>query len=401
VFFVKDVNYLRFSTLTSKLTITGTGVAIFNGQLLLGNDVAPTAGGSVEVNGNGTIWYNVWPDRVPTSATLNFGKTAVYGNGRIWFKGDARIQVAKWVSTGHLFTADGFEISSAYDAASDWTLVTARDINGFAIQSTTTQYVGLKQLTDQLNLANNQSFTAFDWQYSKSPFGPWTSFASAGNAASANVSFDASGEYYVTALADGATRTNNALLVKVFDVKASIATNESNDKQLSVTISEGLAKSEWKIRNNDGTYSQIESFGVTELTYTPNASEFAGEGTYLLVFETFYTDELYVAHAIYSNPVTLVVANGTVSYVEEVATGVSIPKASTPVVYPNPSNGKFNIGFNQENYWVEVVDLTGKVVLKATSGELSNGSFTVDKKGIYLISIKYDDSVKVEKLVVR
>jgi len=77
-------------------------------------------------------------------------------------------------------------------------------------------------------------------------------------------------------------------------------------------------------------------------------------------------------------------------------------------VYPNPSEGVTNIGFNlesRERVEIELVDLMGRVVQKVYAGEMSAGGQTqqtpkVETPGIYFVKVVVGERLFVKKLVV-
>lgn len=77
-------------------------------------------------------------------------------------------------------------------------------------------------------------------------------------------------------------------------------------------------------------------------------------------------------------------------------------EAGTFSIYPNPSNGIFNIAA-EENVSITVIDITGKVV--NTTNNISNGgviNLTNLQSGMYIAKIKGDSGAeKVEKLMIK
>ena len=70
-------------------------------------------------------------------------------------------------------------------------------------------------------------------------------------------------------------------------------------------------------------------------------------------------------------------------------------------IYPNPSNGVFNINTN-EAVSVSVTDMTGKVVF---SPQIKNTGDILDlsmlQQGIYIAKVKKSGKIYIEKLVIR
>ncbi len=71
-------------------------------------------------------------------------------------------------------------------------------------------------------------------------------------------------------------------------------------------------------------------------------------------------------------------------------------------VYPNPSNGSFNIDFNNlnENNSIEIYSIYGDKVFETTSSESKSISVSNLKKGIYLIKVIQNEETITKKLVI-
>ena len=101
------------------------------------------------------------------------------------------------------------------------------------------------------------------------------------------------------------------------------------------------------------------------------------------------------------------IANGRIdigAYEASLITNInqSNNKISSPLVYPNPSNGSFTIELNsKEKQFIQVFDITGNVVLSQTN---ENGKAIIDGShlaaGIYNINIKGSNTVANKKLVI-
>lgn len=82
-------------------------------------------------------------------------------------------------------------------------------------------------------------------------------------------------------------------------------------------------------------------------------------------------------------------------------TGINKYAASNGVrVYPNPTSGELTIELNSGNVSsVEVVDLTGRVILSNTGDSKVNVNLSNVANGIYYVKIKSNDSMEVVKVV--
>lgn len=73
-------------------------------------------------------------------------------------------------------------------------------------------------------------------------------------------------------------------------------------------------------------------------------------------------------------------------------------------IYPNPSNGIFNIGFgNLIPNKIEVYDVSGKLILQKNSLEVSNNQTNIDlsntSKGVYFVKISTDNNTITKRLI--
>jgi hypothetical protein len=71
-------------------------------------------------------------------------------------------------------------------------------------------------------------------------------------------------------------------------------------------------------------------------------------------------------------------------------------------IYPNPSNGDFNIIFDDTNgkHSVEIFSLLGQKVFEKNNMESSSISVTNLQKGTYLIKVTKDSKSSTEKIII-
>ncbi|MCO4820323.1 MAG: T9SS type A sorting domain-containing protein, partial [Bacteroidetes bacterium] len=77
-------------------------------------------------------------------------------------------------------------------------------------------------------------------------------------------------------------------------------------------------------------------------------------------------------------------------------------------VYPNPSNGIFNVSFDlpsQEDVTVAVYDMMGNQVANIIEGQLQKGTYTVDMTGkaagMYFVRMTAHNQVFNQKVMVK
>ncbi|HAT81332.1 MAG TPA: hypothetical protein DCS17_08120 [Flavobacterium sp.] len=71
-------------------------------------------------------------------------------------------------------------------------------------------------------------------------------------------------------------------------------------------------------------------------------------------------------------------------------------------IYPNPSNGDFNIIFDDSNGLnsVEIFSLLGQKVFEKRNSQSSSISVNNLQKGIYLIKVMKDSKSRTEKIII-
>lgn len=406
--FLKEDTYLRMTSNTSTLRVTGTGVAVFKPHsgypsdcaLSMANNDAFSAGGQIYVSGNGKVYFtpaNI--HRMPTSSATTIGKFYIEGNGQYIFNGDAITKAAVYNGSARFVFNEGYVYNSVYDYVTNWTYVSARDVNGFSITQTKTQFVGPDQLTSELSLTNAASLSGFEWQYSSSPFGPWNSFATPVTGETAKVSFPAGGTYFVACKASDGTYTNNVLRVRVVDLPITVTLNEQNEQVLTVTLPTGVTGLEWKFRTESETvYQDFGLAAVTATVYTPNVIEYPDpvNGTYYVVYEATVSDDDAQPVTIQSKPVQLVITNGVIGNISTAVPNVKVEQLS---IYPNPTAGTFFVNAVKGGS-VSVTDVKGAVVLNQV---LSAGqqSVTLSAKGVYVVKVVDGTQVKIGRVVVK
>ena len=136
------------------------------------------------------------------------------------------------------------------------------------------------------------------------------------------------------------------------------------------------------------------------LKVTFNDVNFYEEGVYAAVFETNDNSGNM------SQAYTLLIEIS--SAYERVTNGVgSITNGSLMSVYPNPSNGIFNVSIDlpsQEEVTVAIYDMMGNQVVDVVTGQLQTGSYTVDMTGkaagMYFVRMTAHNQVFNQKVII-
>ena len=79
-------------------------------------------------------------------------------------------------------------------------------------------------------------------------------------------------------------------------------------------------------------------------------------------------------------------------------------EANQVAIYPNPSNGIFNIGFgNLSPNKIEVYDISGKLILQKNSLEVTNNQTNIDlsntSTGVYFVKISTDNNTITKRII--
>ncbi len=150
---------------------------------------------------------------------------------------------------------------------------------------------------------------------------------------------------------------------------------------------------------NASSYSWNFGDAATSTSTSPSHT-YSAAGTYSV--------KLIATNSCGSNSKTrsVTVSSSKTSGIDE----VSITEEEVLWLYPNPSSDIANIDVNVENeesdVEINVIDLTGKIVEKLYSGNLSNGKYAYQwnagkyNSGIYLVMVKIDDQMYQKRLVV-
>ncbi|HKJ42167.1 MAG TPA: T9SS type A sorting domain-containing protein, partial [Sunxiuqinia sp.] len=376
--------------------VKNNGKIMFESSLIIGTKDGPT-GGQLTISDNGYVHIQgdaysnaIW--RFATDTTHSV--ITISDNGKLEMVGDHSADVADWMAKNQLVAPDGFKIQYSYNAADSLTTVTAKSDVAFDITPLTAQYVGVGQMGAELSTKNDAAITSREWKYATTSGGDYMSFDPAATGATFQPSFDAAGTYYVVCEGSDGTNTvtSDEAIVNVVDVSVSPADDQQVDlgtegTRLTVTESMTPDSREWKYSNTSG--SGYMSFAIPQLSdsYTPLL---IAEGTYYIVCESTFGGT-----AITSNEVKVVVGNGTAVK--------DLTQESSLQVYPNPSNGNFNIDTKGLNaYALKVFDMTGKVVYERNFNNITGPQqIMLKNKGMYILNITTADKVETTKVIVK
>lgn len=81
----------------------------------------------------------------------------------------------------------------------------------------------------------------------------------------------------------------------------------------------------------------------------------------------------------------------------------TINQASTPKLdlYPNPSTGLINYSADKMIQQVELIDMTGKVILQQQNIHQQSGTITAKQNGCYLLKVYFEDaSFSTKKVII-
>jgi hypothetical protein len=141
-------------------------------------------------------------------------------------------------------------------------------------------------------------------------------------------------------------------------------------------------------------YTSVWDFGDGNTSNTPNAQH------------------TYTANGTYNASLTITNACGSYTVVQQViVTGVGVDEAGMLKeikVYPNPSDGIFNLeisNINAEKLNVSIIDLTGRVIFESTEEARGDYKKNIDlsafAKGVYYLRLQAGSSTDTRKLVIQ
>jgi len=90
-----------------------------------------------------------------------------------------------------------------------------------------------------------------------------------------------------------------------------------------------------------------------------------------------------------------------VTQVKMSPTGLANPTETLLKIYPNPSNGIFNISGNTNPANIHIINVYGEEIFQNKLSLPARLDFTSRPKGVYLIKIEVDNSVFIEKLIIK
>jgi len=69
-------------------------------------------------------------------------------------------------------------------------------------------------------------------------------------------------------------------------------------------------------------------------------------------------------------------------------------------IYPNPSNGNFQINIPEKTKTFTIFNSIGQIVFTQNTENMTNTSFSIYENGIYFVQIVTDNKILNEKIIV-
>ncbi|ASB48019.1 T9SS type A sorting domain-containing protein [Alkalitalea saponilacus] len=408
--FVKDQDLLRMDANSSRLTVTGNGVAIFNqwgsfdnNTLNMGESDNPTRGGQVTVSGNGKIYFHpAQIHRLTTNPDAEYSRFHLSDNAQMMFQGEYLTGVANYIAYNRIIIPEEHEFINLYDQITDYTYLMARNLNDFAIEQTGMFIMPILTDSEVLTLVNTDGLSEFTWKHSHSPFGPWEPFAPAVAGDAVTVQFENIGEYYVVAEAGDGTLSSNTLMFRIIDFAVEID-EDGGAYTLSVELPEGMTGLGWQYKLVESSEYEVFGQAGTEVTYLVDPFDFmVSDGVFHVTYLGVMTDDAGQDVQLLAVPVTVTIADGDLVSVVlgQHSTSLGKVKSLNLGVYPNPNNGTFTLNAGADSYLVEVIDMNGVVVVsRKVSGD--GQSITINQKGIFMVKVTSANGVGVSRVIVK
>ena len=385
---------------TSRMNMTGNAslsiLADYNGgpsNLLMGNSNTPTEGGYIKMSDNSRLYMGAFFRMVTTMN--DYSVIDLADNAQLWFQGDGQAEIATYIDSLKIrCSEENYVPYVTYDGT--WTVIRAVNLNSFALDNVNRTYTTPNTAISQaIGLINVDGVTGWEWKWSQSPNGPWSSFSPAAtNQASFAPVFADPGVYYVTAFTNEDVQSYNSKEVNVVDLSVSPAADQvitigESLQSLSVNIPEEVQflAGMWLITDTDG--SLIET-GVTEMQYTPELSTI---GNYQVYFYADVQDPNGNSYTLFSNKVNIQI-NDIDNSVDQYKNGLKL--------YPNPTTGTFYINANYNStYTVEMFNLSGSSVYKNEFFTNGRQEITYNKKGVYVVKVQAANNIQISRLIVK
>ncbi|MFA9388538.1 MAG: T9SS type A sorting domain-containing protein [Prolixibacteraceae bacterium] len=391
---ITNASYFRMDGEQGKVLMSGNTKMTIE-SLLMGNSNTPTAGGSFYLTDNAILHTINIPGRICPDTLESV--TYISDNAQVEYEGDVRSTVQGWIESLKIVCpAEGWEPSILYDAEMNLTIVRALNTTAFAIENDQKTYTTANYPIDEaVSLKNVDGVTSWEWKWGTNINGPWSSFEPAvKDVPTFNPSFAQSGTYFLVAETSEGVVTTNMKAIVVIDLAITpnddqfIGTNEDGTSLMTVIPAEFTVTAiSWYYRIAGETeYFQT---GVADSVYAPN---FAERGIYEVFYGVEVQDEFGIQYFLQSSYVTVTAGN----------VGVDAYAYDQLKLYPNPTTGKFYINGSFENdYSVEVMDLTGRIVSKHFMAAGSHPAIDITGSGIYVVKLRSNNDIKVGRLVVQ
>jgi hypothetical protein len=300
-------SYFRVPSATGKVTVSNNAQLSVN-NYMPGNAATATDGGSLYLKDNAIMRNSSAPSRI-SADTL---ESVIYidDNAYLFFTGDVRSTIQGMIDKFKIVCSkEGFVPYMLYDAASNNTVLKARNVNAFALSDDQKTYTTANvAIETPIGLTNVDGVTSWEWKYSTNVNGPWNSFAPAVvNEPTFAPSFAESGTYYVVAESSTGLVTSNLKPVVVLELAINPATPQTialstNGDTLSAVIPAGFTVTaiDWYYQVKGS--SDFVSTGINTNTFVPFFSE---NGSYEVFYGVEVLDEFSNQYFLISTTVTI------------------------------------------------------------------------------------------------
>jgi hypothetical protein len=388
---INNKGYFRLDKATGEVQLLNDSKLIIE-NLLMGDRT--TDGGIIVLEDNAILHCINLPGRV--SADTLQSVTYISDNASIEYEGDVQADVTVWINEAKIVCPDeGFEPYVTFNTVDSLTIVTARNLNAFALDNADLDMTTPGTATStEIGLVNVEGVTNWEWKWSDNVNGPWNSFdPAATDVTSFAPSFNEAGDYYVVAVTSGDVQTTNIKQIKVVDLSVTpadsqIVAQDETAETLTVNIPEEVTLSGgmWLVEDETG---YLEETGIADASYTPSLFT---PGTFNIYYYAEVQDAEGNPYTLYSNKVVI----------EYGSTGVNQMDIADLEVFPNPTSGTFHFNANFEsNYTVEIFNIAGSLVYKNKFTDNGMKSITFNKKGVYMVKVQADEQIQMSRLIVK
>ena len=333
------------------------------------NSIAPTSDQSIPVDTDGTQ-LSVTESIVADSRGWYYSSAS--GSDYDNYLGDGTTYTPNFPTVGEYFIV----CKSTWGTTSSTSNEARVAVAGNNISPVTDQVTAVNADGTSLTVSEYPTATSREWKYKTSEGGTWTSFEVAETTDSHTPNFSASGTYYTACFSviEGNSYTSNEVLVTAASNSIAPTSDQSipvdtDGTQLSVTESIVADSRGWYYSSVSG--NDYDNYLGDGTTYTPN---FPTVGEYFIVCQSTWGTTSSTSNEVFISATII--------------TSIKQVKHNEIQVFPNPSNGNFNIFTLNKVKEIAIYSIAGKLIYFDNELKHDEIMLTITNKGMHTLVIK-------------